>query len=280
MVKGQTPKSRQQLNPKYSLAQYSFRHYPVTHAAGSLSSWFWENLDVAPFLETRSAQACWTDIEVLLSFTEILAGIGRSRIHSLRLKMADMVDIPEYPFLSAAHFHAVCTFFLSRIDAIGGVDSLGWSYAVIENEQDEDQIMLIISKEVKLKSKPASIGDIIEDCLEDGDDAIQDDSDDVPVLYIETDPPHSICDFYDWFVPSIHHSSVKQVGILGGITPSMNPITQRPASMVHPCNTPEALIDVAAGQPVSTVTYLFLWLGLVGNAVGLTVPKELYLLDG
>lgn len=59
----------------------------------------------------------------------------------------------------------------------------------------------------------------------------------------------------------------------------INPVSQRPASMVHPCSTPEAMRDVAGGQVVTIDTYLFLWLGLVGNPVGLSVPKELLLLD-
>ncbi|KAI5303032.1 hypothetical protein KEM56_000104, partial [Ascosphaera pollenicola] len=95
----------------------------------------------------------------------------------------------------------------------------------------------------------------------------------VPVLYLESNPPLP----GDRLVSPEFLPALKEVGVLGALSPTINPISQRPASMVHPCNTPEALLAVAAGQPVTTDTYMFLWLGLVGNAVGLSVPKELLL---
>lgn len=55
-----------------------------------------------------------------------------------------------------------------------------------------------------------------------------------------------------------------------------HPVSGIPTYFVHPCNTADALRDVANPKSMpDTSTYLLLWLGLVGGCVGLHVPKSL-----
>lgn len=54
-----------------------------------------------------------------------------------------------------------------------------------------------------------------------------------------------------------------------------HPLTGIPVYFVHPCATSEALKSVAGDKEQTTETYLLLWIGLVGNCVGLNVPLEL-----
>ncbi|KAG5290230.1 autophagy-related protein Atg10 [Histoplasma ohiense] len=81
---------------------------------------------------------------------------------------------------------------------------------------------------------------------------------------------------YNRIVPAPYRSELKSVGILGGLSIGHHPISDLPVYFVHPCNTPDALRDIAGSKPeVTAETYLLLWLGLVGNCVGLHVPSKI-----
>ncbi|PGH07619.1 hypothetical protein GX51_01627 [Blastomyces parvus] len=81
---------------------------------------------------------------------------------------------------------------------------------------------------------------------------------------------------YSRLVPAQHRSVLKDVGVMGGLSIGHHPLSGLPVYFVHPCNTPDALRDVAGSKEVVTTdTYLLLWLGLVGNCVGLHVPSKL-----
>lgn len=56
-----------------------------------------------------------------------------------------------------------------------------------------------------------------------------------------------------------------------------HPLTDIPCFWVHPCNSAEAMRDILGGikGEVSPVAYVMLWIGLVGSAVGLSLPKEM-----
>ncbi|EQL38824.1 hypothetical protein BDFG_00352 [Blastomyces dermatitidis ATCC 26199] len=111
----------------------------------------------------------------------------------------------------------------------------------------------------------------------------------VPILYfflhninnnssdISAKGPDSLLDVvYNCLVPAQHRSVLKDVGIMGGLSIGHHPLSGLPVYFVHPCNTPDALRDVAGNKEVvTTETYLLLWLGLVGNCVGLHVPSKL-----
>ncbi|PGH34417.1 hypothetical protein GX50_02785 [[Emmonsia] crescens] len=111
----------------------------------------------------------------------------------------------------------------------------------------------------------------------------------VPILYffvhnvinnsnISAKGPEGLLDIvYNRLVPTQYRSELKDVGIMGGLSIGHHPLSDLPVYFVHPCNTPDALRDVAGNKEVvvTTETYLLLWLGLVGNCVGLHVPSEL-----
>ncbi|KKZ64820.1 hypothetical protein EMCG_09267 [[Emmonsia] crescens] len=111
----------------------------------------------------------------------------------------------------------------------------------------------------------------------------------VPILYffvhnvinnsnISAKGPEGLLDIvYNRLVPTQYRSELKDVGIMGGLSIGHHPLSDLPVCFVHPCNTPDALRDVAGNREVvvTTETYLLLWLGLVGNCVGLHVPSEL-----
>jgi ubiquitin-like-conjugating enzyme ATG10 len=51
-----------------------------------------------------------------------------------------------------------------------------------------------------------------------------------------------------------------------------NPVTHRPSFFVHPCNTAEAMRNLAASLEITRQNYLQAWLGLVGPTVGFHLP--------
>ena len=56
-------------------------------------------------------------------------------------------------------------------------------------------------------------------------------------------------------------------------------MTGMPCFWVHPCNTAEAMESYLKGidREVSPVEYLMIWIGIVGAAVGLSLPKAIML---
>lgn len=55
-----------------------------------------------------------------------------------------------------------------------------------------------------------------------------------------------------------------------------HPHSGAPTFFVHPCNTADAVKQLAGHQRVTPELYLMLWLGLVGNRLGLHLPRELF----
>lgn len=70
---------------------------------------------------------------------------------------------------------------------------------------------------------------------------------------------------------------MKDIGVLGAIGRANHPVNSLPCFWVHPCNTAEAMSEILSSltHEVSPEQYLMIWLGLVGSAVGLTLPKEM-----
>lgn len=58
-----------------------------------------------------------------------------------------------------------------------------------------------------------------------------------------------------------------------------HPASGTPAYFVHPCNTADAMRHVADIADLTPEKYLLVWLGLIGNGVGLTLPRELFASD-
>ncbi|KAL4808567.1 hypothetical protein BDV18DRAFT_101764 [Aspergillus unguis] len=101
----------------------------------------------------------------------------------------------------------------------------------------------------------------------------------VPVLYFTLkrgNKPLGIDEVYDYLVPDQYRDSIRSVGIMGGISFGYHPLSGTPAFFVHPCNTAEAMRDIASEHGSSPEVYLIIWLGLVGNCVRLQLPPELF----
>ncbi|KAJ5948425.1 Autophagy-related protein 3 [Penicillium verhagenii] len=106
----------------------------------------------------------------------------------------------------------------------------------------------------------------------------------VPVLYLALrwhhyNGPVGLDAIYRYVVPEQYQMELKSVGIMGGISFGYHPDSGAPAFFVHPCNTADAMTQVADAQSVTPGTYLLIWLGLVGHCVNLHIPRELVASD-
>lgn len=120
----------------------------------------------------------------------------------------------------------------------------------------------------------------------------------VPVLHFLLNPGSTTSEssleaVYDHLVPQQYKSSMSSAGILGSIsigvgflsdefdkqltTPcsKYHPILNTPSFFIHPCRTADALRDLASQIQLDDISYIMLWLGLVGPPVGLFVPRRL-----
>lgn len=99
----------------------------------------------------------------------------------------------------------------------------------------------------------------------------------VPAVYftIRDDDGSLVTDInlmYKLVVPQAYRDQLRDVGIMGGISMINHPIFDLPAFFIHPCQTPEALENAGGERPVLIQDYLQLWLGIIGNSVGLQAP--------
>ncbi|ETN38327.1 uncharacterized protein HMPREF1541_06362 [Cyphellophora europaea CBS 101466] len=97
----------------------------------------------------------------------------------------------------------------------------------------------------------------------------------VPVLWFRAASMASLDELYEVLVPPHLSDSVRDVGVLGGISQAYHPLTEIPAYFVHPCRTHEALRGVDDGQNLPAEEYLLVWFGIIAAAVGLYVPSKL-----
>jgi len=102
----------------------------------------------------------------------------------------------------------------------------------------------------------------------------------VPVLYIhfsaESRPGlPKLDEVRDLLVPPSHRQQIDAVGVMGALSMTDHPVTGLPSYFVHPCRSQEAMANVTTGRPVRPDEYMLLWLGLIGQSVGLNAPLEL-----
>jgi ubiquitin-like-conjugating enzyme ATG10 len=107
----------------------------------------------------------------------------------------------------------------------------------------------------------------------------------VPVLYITFKPYRSndtalstlpnLDEVYELLSPPSLQAQMREVGVMGALSMIDHPVSGALAYFVHPCRTAEGMEAVIGHGPVSPVRYLLLWIGLVGQGIGLDVPTEL-----
>ncbi|OWY48047.1 hypothetical protein AALT_g7701 [Alternaria alternata] len=101
----------------------------------------------------------------------------------------------------------------------------------------------------------------------------------VPVLYISIrDPQHryppTMTTLYEHLVPLQFKAQTENVGVIGGITITDHPATNRPVFFIHPCQT-AGVMEASLDRNVTADEYLMIWIGAMGKAVGLDVPLQL-----
>ncbi|KAI5284825.1 hypothetical protein KEM52_002722 [Ascosphaera acerosa] len=177
-----------------------------------------------------------------------------------------MAGVADFPYISAPQFRVACEALLARARRASVRE---WRHARIEYGLDgPEEVMLVVEREVRALDRSrdsrarhvrATYRILLHRTYQ------------VPALYVDVGPQPAWADasldaIYELLVAPEYRAALAGVGVIGGLTPTL---------MVHPCSTPEAMLAVAGGSVVPPETYLVMWLGLTGNAVGLTVPREM-----
>jgi ubiquitin-like-conjugating enzyme ATG10 len=102
----------------------------------------------------------------------------------------------------------------------------------------------------------------------------------VPVLYFQLcntpwHSPPSLDTLHSILVPDLHRTHVQRIGILGAISKSDHPVTGVPSFFVHPCQTLAAMANLQISRSGGPDDYLLGWIGIIGAAVGLSVPAQM-----
>ncbi|KGO39099.1 Autophagy-related protein 3 [Penicillium expansum] len=197
-----------------------------------------------------------------------------------------------FPFLAQSEFESACQ---DLADRCTSAQHIGWS--AIRLLTKPDGTSLRITKYVNVPSPLEAPALVDEESQEDEDPealvrakpqpSLQIDYDillsptyQVPVLYFglrwHNHGPLGLDHVYQYVVPERYRQELKSVGVMGGISMGYHPDSGAPAFFVHPCNTADAMANVADAQSVTPGSYLLIWLGLVGHCVNLHVPRELF----
>ncbi|KAJ6263431.1 Ubiquitin-like-specific protease [Drechslerella dactyloides] len=217
--------------------------------------------------------------------------------------MTDVDDAPPplaLPFLSKETFAVAVAGLIAQLDACAA----DLRYAIKESPYDPSDIYLEITRSIDFApssdTAATSVATTDETSTLDEDDPealpVQSQNHNlvihyhillspiyaVPTLHLTTNPPiHALSSFYDSLVPPDQRAAVAAVGVQGGISQTEHPYLQRTCWFVHPCQTAEAMrpwVTRDGGEggrgsgEVGVEGYLGIWLGIVGRAVGLTVP--------
>ncbi|PWY76358.1 autophagy-related protein Atg10 [Aspergillus sclerotioniger CBS 115572] len=215
-----------------------------------------------------------------------------------------------FPLLTAEEFETACHAFLDRVH-VAGDTKVEWSS--IRLDQRTTGPILSISREVgQVSTLHTSSDEPIPDsetnevlqgeaseedpealirapepsiCLQVIYDVLLSPTYQVPVLYFQlrqdSHPgPLGIDVVYQYLVPDQYRKELESVGIMGGISFGYHPDCGTPTFFVHPCHTTDAMRHIAGKRCLTPEAYLIIWLGLVGNRLGLQLPKELFTTEG
>ncbi|KAI9039074.1 ATG3/ATG10 family protein [Aspergillus affinis] len=217
-----------------------------------------------------------------------------------------------FPSLSPEDFQHACRAFLARVHAVG-TSTVGWSSIRLTHpvylalsllRHDPVGPVLKISRNIDHAgmrqcdtASPVDPEDTQLEATEDDLEAIVRPSDSsaalqvdyeillsptyqVPVLYFmlrrgNQPGPMEIDAVYHYLVADQYREELQAVGVMGGISLGYHPQSNTPIFFVHPCNTPDAMRQIAGHQNVTPEAYLIIWFGLIGNHLGLHLPSEL-----
>ncbi|CAO2648977.1 Nn.00g099260.m01.CDS01 [Neocucurbitaria sp. VM-36] len=77
---------------------------------------------------------------------------------------------------------------------------------------------------------------------------------------------------YEHLIPPHFKPQTENVGIIGGVTITDHPATNRPVFFIHPCQTAEVMEATVEGRGITAGAYMMVWIGALGKHVGLSVP--------
>ncbi|KAJ5083821.1 hypothetical protein N7456_013248 [Penicillium angulare] len=208
--------------------------------------------------------------------------------------------LSTFPFLAPAEFKSACQDLADRCTSAQSTG--GWSIRPVTQTCPSLRITQYIDVHTDLIQDPDRHEAYMAQMVEDEDpetlvrtnlkpklqvdyDIVLSPSYQVPVLYfalrwLHQNGPVGLDAVYQYVVPEQYQTQMKTVGVMGGISMGYHPVSGTPAFFVHPCNTADAMTQVADAQSTTPGMYLLIWLGLVGHCVNLHIPRELFASDG
>ncbi|KAL4776222.1 hypothetical protein BDW60DRAFT_224058 [Aspergillus nidulans var. acristatus] len=205
--------------------------------------------------------------------------------------------LSSFPYLTNDEFESGCRAFLHRVQVAGRLP-MPWSSVRFQANGQILKICQILSPDYGGPARSLQTEDTADlqlEAWEEDSEALirtsnscelQVDYDillsptyQVPVLYFvlrRTDKSLGLDEVYDYLVPDQCRRYIRNMGIIGGISFGYHPIFETPAFFVHPCNTADAMREIASEHDISPEAYLIIWLGLVGSPVRLQLSSELF----
>ncbi|TID27900.1 autophagy-related protein Atg10 [Venturia nashicola] len=218
-----------------------------------------------------------------------------------------MASLPNYPFLDNHEFRLICQGFAASFED-WDTDPGDWQnvqYRTLENNcflrierattssEATHTTQLPDSESNEIGGSDGMIEETDEEALPRLDNRVsqQDEykvqydiflspSYSVPVLYLTVRDSSGrlltdVETVYLLLVPEVYRRQMRHVGVMGGLSMANHPVTDIPTFFIHPCQTADALREVARGRTVSSGEYLLVWMGIIGGSVGLNAPVSL-----
>ncbi|THC95945.1 hypothetical protein EYZ11_004587 [Aspergillus tanneri] len=207
------------------------------------------------------------------------------------------------PFLTREEFECACRAFLDRVHLLG-LSAVGWSSIQLVHQVVVSLLSIYVFPAAVGQMEIPATGPILKlsrsidnvdihqynatpavDTTEPRLEASEDDPEALvlPVLYFmlrgSNLGPLGVDAVYHYLVADQHKKELQSVGVMGGISFGYHPLSETPTFFVHPCNTADAMRQIVGQQNITPEKYLIAWLGLIGNHLGLHLPKELLKLE-
>ncbi|KAF1845854.1 uncharacterized protein K460DRAFT_282638 [Cucurbitaria berberidis CBS 394.84] len=203
--------------------------------------------------------------------------------------------LSSFPRLAASDFDEACNSLLGRYRRAGQKQE---EWLSIETVYHYDMTYLSITKalpDAVYIPKDSNDDDEVDEVEEDDEEVIAKSSVpqaiinydivlsptyQVPVLYISiSDPQHrfppTMATLYEHLIPLHFKTQTEHAGVIGGITVTDHPATNRPVFFIHPCQTAGVIEASVGARDVTAEEYLMVWIGALGKCVGLNIPLAL-----
>jgi ubiquitin-like-conjugating enzyme ATG10 len=201
--------------------------------------------------------------------------------------------LSSFPQLAQSEFHEACNQLLRVYQERGIVGQADWTSVegVLQHEIRYLKITTELSTSLNASASVADDGGA-EEIEEDDEEVLSAPSKShasvdydillsptyrVPVLYFYVSDalhryPTTMTTLYDFLIPSQYKAQTENVGVIGGVTITDHPVTNRPVFFIHPCQTAQVMEASACAGDITAYEYLLIWIGALGKCVGLNVP--------